>query len=366
MWVKVNVLLWSWAISQWALADAPGKPIEVIAVAVQQQPVADQVEALGTLRANERVEISTNVSEVVTAVHFSDGQRVAAGQLLVELSGAEEQALLSEFKFTVDEAEMQLKRIKAVAQKGDASKSLLDEKMRERNVAQARLKAIESRLQDRQIRAPFAGLLGLRNVSVGTYVSPGDVLTTLIDDSQLKLDFSVPAVFLNELKSGMAIEARSRVYPDQVFTGKVIALNNQVDTVSRAVTVRAVIPNTSHMLIPGLLLEVRLPTRQREALLIPEEALLPNGSNQFVFVAVDVDGQVKAERRQVHIGSRWPGRVEILNGVAAGEQVVIHGGDKLTDGAFIKIVEKASVSKFLSDLGSTTATGVKTRLEGAL
>ncbi len=366
MWVKVNVLLWSWVISQWVYADVPGKPIEVIADTVQQQPVADQVEALGTLRANERVEISASVSEVVTAVHFSDGQRVTAGQLLVELSGDEEQALLSEFKFTVDEAETQLQRIKAVAQKGDASKSLLDEKMRERNVAQARLKAIESRLQDRQIKAPFSGLLGLRNVSVGTYVSPGDILTTLIDDSQLKLDFSVPAVFLNELKPGMAIEASSRVYPGQIFTGEVIALNNQVDTVSRAVTVRAVIPNTSHTLIPGLLLEVRLPTRERQALLIPEEALLPNGSNQFVFVAVDVDGQIKAERRQVRIGSRWPGRVEILSGVAAGEQVVIHGGDKLTDGAFIKIVDKVSVSEFLSDLGPTSASRLKQRLEDTL
>lgn len=350
MWFKVNIFLWGLCFGQWALMAKAADTIDVIVAPVQQQAVADQVEALGTLRANERVEITTRVSEVVTAVHFSDGQRVEAGQLLVELSGDEEQALLSEFQYTVDEAEAQLQRIRAVAQRGDASKSLLDEQLRERNVAQARLRAIESRLQDRQITAPFAGLLGLRNVSVGTYVSPGNILTTLIDDRQLKLDFSVPAVYLSELRPGMTIEAKSRVYPGKVFTGEVIALNNQVDTVSRAVTVRALIPNPKHVLIPGLLLEVTLATRQRQALLIPEEALLPNGNDQFVFVAVNIDGRFQAERRQVTIGSRWPGLVEIRSGLKAGEQVVIHGGDKLKNGVFIKITDKNAVSEFLSVL----------------
>lgn len=299
---------------------------------VTQEAVADRVEALGTLRANESVELTVNVSEIVDTLRFESGQRVQKGDVLVEMASAEERALLQEAQYTLEEASSQLERIRSLIGRGDASRSLLDERQREFNVARARVQAIESRLADRRVVAPFDGVLGLRNISPGSYVAAGDVITTLIDDSRMKLDFSVPSVFLPTLRPGMVIEAHARAFPEAAFTGTVQSIDNRIDPVARTISVRAVIPNDSGKLRAGLLMEVDLLTNERDALVIPELALVPQGQNQFVFVAAD-DGKggSLAERRQVTTGARWLGKVEITSGLQVGEQVVTHGTVKVRD-----------------------------------
>src|SRR5690606_3642620 len=167
----------------------------------------------------------------------------SAGDVLVEMTSAEELALLDEARTNAEEARKQLERVESLAQQGAASQSLLDQRVREHESAKARYAAIEARLQDLRLQAPFSGFVGLRNISLGALVRPGDLITTLNDDSRMKLDFTVPAVYINELGTGLAISARSRVFPGEVFEGEVFSIDNQVDPITRAITARALLPN---------------------------------------------------------------------------------------------------------------------------
>ncbi|NBC47600.1 MAG: efflux RND transporter periplasmic adaptor subunit, partial [Gammaproteobacteria bacterium] len=194
--------------AQTAVAQ-PSAPVGVIASIAELEPVADRVEALGTLRANESVTITANVTETVSALHFDDGQRVQAGDLLVEMTSVEEHARLEEAQARLAEAEQQYQRVKSLAAAGSASASLLDERRRDLRTAEATLTAIESQLADRLVKAPFEGVVGLRDISLGALVEPGDVITTLDDDSVMKLDFAVPSLYLPSLAPGVAIEARA-------------------------------------------------------------------------------------------------------------------------------------------------------------
>lgn len=311
------------------LVAAPPKPVAVIAAEVRLAPFVDRVEALGTLRANESVEITANVTETVTAIHFDDGQRVERGDLLVELTSAEQHALLKEGQVRLDEAERQYQRVRALVAQRSASESLLDERKRDLDTARASLLAIESRLSDRLIKAPFDGVLGLRNISLGALVRPGDRITSLDDDSVMKLDFAVPSLFMTSLALGLPIEARSRDYGERVFDGAVRSIDSRVDPVTRSIQIRALIPNPDRTLKPGLLMQVDLLRNPRESLVVPETALLHQGTSHYVLVATP---EGIAERRAVEVGARRKGEAEIVSGLAVGDLVVTHGNDKVRPG----------------------------------
>ena len=310
------------------------KPIPVIASEVRVDRFADRIEALGTLKANESVTITANVTETVSALFFDDGQRVDQGQVLVEMTSAEEHALLEEARAREAEAERQFERVKSLVAQRSASESLLDERRRDLDTARALLVAIESRLADRLVKAPFAGVLGLRNISPGALVEPGDPITTLDDDSVMKLDFAVPSVLLPDLAPGLGIEARARAYGDRSFEGEIRSIDSRVDPVTRSVQVRALIPNPERRLRPGVLMQVELLRNPRDGLVVPESALLHQGRDHFVMVLAEGN---TAERRQVRIGARRPGEVEILEGLAAGEKVITHGNDKVRPGQEVAV-----------------------------
>jgi membrane fusion protein (multidrug efflux system) len=322
------------AIPPLALTARPATPVFV--TETRLQPIEDRLEALGTLRANESVELTVSVTETVTALHFDDGDRVEAGQVLVEMTSAEEQAQLEEARATVAEARRQYERIRSLREKQTAAESLLDQRRREWETGRARLAAIESRLADRQVRAPFAGVVGLRNVSLGTLVEPGDVITTLDDDSVMKLDFPVPAVHIAALAPGLPVTATARGWGGRRFEGEVKSLDSRVDAVTRTVVVRALLPNPEHALRPGMLMQVELLQRRREAIVIPEQCLVPLGDQQFVYV-VDTAADNSVEHREVRIGTRRPGEVEILEGLEAGELVITDGTLKVRAGSKVSI-----------------------------
>ncbi len=300
--------------------------------------IEDRIEALGTLRANESVELTASVTETVTAINFDDGDRVKAGQVLVQMTNDEEQAQLREARVTVDEAKRQYERIKSLRAQQSASESQLDEQQRVWEASRARLAAIESRLADRLLRAPFAGVIGLRNVSIGALVEPGDVITTLDDDSVMKLDFSVPAVYLAALVPGMPVTAITRAWQGQLFEGRVKSIDSRVDPVTRTVIVRALLSNSDYALRPGMLMQVELQSQRREAIIIPEECLVAQGQKQFVYVVDSADNKV--ERREVRIGTRRPGEVEIIEGLVVGELVITDGTLKLRPGNKVSIRAK--------------------------
>jgi membrane fusion protein (multidrug efflux system) len=324
------------------MAAAP--PTPVIVSAVRSVPFEDRIEALGTLRANESLALTASVTETVSALYFDDGDRVMKGKVLVEMTSAEEHAQLKEARALVNEAERQYRRVQSLATQGTASKSLLDERGREWETARARLVAIESRLSDRLIKAPFAGVVGLRNISVGALVEPGDLITTLDDDAVMKLDLAVPSVYLSSLTPGLEVTATTRAYGETAFAGKVRSIDSRVDPVTRSVLVRVMVPNQDRMLKPGMLMQVVLRKDPRQAIVVPEAALMPVGRDQFVLLAVAQESGHKVERRQLRIGSRRPGEVEVLEGLSPGELVITHGTMRVRPGQDVKVraVDKGS------------------------
>ncbi|MCG6969298.1 MAG: efflux RND transporter periplasmic adaptor subunit [Gammaproteobacteria bacterium] len=327
------------------------KSSPVIISEVKVDRFVDRVEALGTLKANESVSVTANVTETVANIHFDDGQRVDAGDVLVELTSAEERALLKEARVRESEATRQYERIKSLVAQRSASQSLLDERTRDLDAARAIRVAIESRLSDRMIKAPFAGVLGLRNISRGSLVEPGDVITTLDDDSVMKLDFTVPSIFLPRLKIGLGIEAKASAYGNRSFEGEIHSINSRVDPVTRSIQVRAYIPNPDRTLKPGVLMQVEMLKNPREAIVVPESALLQRGREHYVMM---VNNDNVAERRQVTIGGRRPGEVEIVAGLTQGDRVITHGNDKVRPGQPVTIQAVEDGTKSLQQmLGAT-------------
>jgi membrane fusion protein, multidrug efflux system len=331
------------------LSAAGGKSAPlVIVAAVHESDFVDRTEALGTLKANESVALTVNVTETVTAIHFDDGQRVSKGEVLVEMTSGEEQAQLEEARANLDEAKRQYNRVRQLESQGIEAQSLLDQRRREVDTAHARLAAIESRLADRLIKAPFSGVLGLRNTSVGALVDVGDTITTLDDDSVMKLEFAVPSTYLSSLHPGLSIRARTRAYGERRFEGKVKVIDSRVDPVNRSVLVRALIPNPQRILKPGMLMTVELLRNPRKTLVIPESALMPSSGEMFV---MRVEGaQMLAEKRRVEIGARRPGEVEVIGGLQAGDLVITHGLEKARMGEPVRIKGRQDAGVPMSEL----------------
>lgn len=319
-----------------AAGSAP-RSTPVFVEEAQRQLLGDLIEAIGTTRANESVTLTAKVAETVSRVHFEDGDLVREGDLLVELLNTEEEAVLREALAQRDEAAKQLERARRLVSQDSMAQTTLDQRRAELDASAARVAAIEARLADRLILAPFDGVLGFRNISVGTFVRPGEIITTLDDISEIKLDFTVPETVLSALQPGQTIEARAAAFPGKLFTGTVRSLDSRVNPATRALTIRAVLPNPEGLLRPGMLMTVELQANERQAILIPEEALIPLGDRQFVYT---VNGDDQAVRVEVQTGSRRPGQVEILQGLEAGSRVITEGGIRLSPGGSVNIVQK--------------------------
>lgn len=312
-------------------------PVPVTATTVGQSEFRDEILALGTAEARQSVTITAKVTETVRAVNFRDGQTVTNGEILVELTNAEQSAQLAEARAQLQEAGQTLDRVQDLIQRGAATQSRLDQAIAARNTAQARVEGIAARMSDRLIRAAFDGVVGFRNVSPGSTVSPGAVITTLDDVSTVKVDFSVPERFLSALAEGQIIQARSDAYDERVFEGKVTALNPRIDPVTRTVTVRAEIPNPDSALRPGMLMTVRLQKDRRIALAAPERSVYGRADSHYVY-KLTADG--KAMETPVTIGVRTPGKVEILSGLTPGDRIVVDGVNRLRSGATVNILSE--------------------------
>lgn len=318
-------------------AGPPGRgsaapPVAVVSAPVRRERIAQELTALGTARANEAVEVTSKTSNIITAVRFRDGERVQRGEVLVELDSAQARADLAEAQAALTESTSQLERSRELLATQLVSRAQYEQLEAAQKAAQARVAAAQARLEDTVVRAPFSGRVGLRRVSVGSLVGPGTTITTLDDTSLIKLDFAVPESSAAGLREGLAVTARATAFPDREFAGKVASIDSRVDPTTRSFTVRALVPNAAGLLKPGMFLDVRLAREERDALLIPEEALVPDRSRQYVFVVEDDE----VARREVRIGRREPGRVEIVAGLQAGERVVIEGTQKIGDGALVR------------------------------
>jgi len=312
-----------------------GPVIPVVATPSRIEHLSLEVEALGTARASESIDVTAKVSNLVTAIRFTEGQQVRKGDILVELDGAQARADLAVADAALKESASQLQRSRELY----ATKVLSDQQIEQiestysANVA--RVAAARSRLSDTVIRAPFDGRVGLRRASVGGLVAPGTVITTLDDTSTIKLDFTVPERVVAAMKPGLTLEARSVAYPDRVFEGKVASVDSRVDPNTRSVIVRALVPNDEGLLKPGMFLNVHLSRGTADVLVVPEESLVPEQGDVFVYVVQDGT----ASKRRIQTGQRAVGTVQVTDGLQAGEIVVTEGTQKLRDGASVSVTE---------------------------
>lgn len=304
----------------------------VTTTVVGLSPWIDSIDALGTVHAAESVTITAKVSETVDQVRFESGDYVQAGQVLVTLTGKAELAGLDAAAASYRAAEQLYERQQALAAQKLIAASSIDAQRGVRDAAKANLDAVRAALSDRVITAPFDGVLGLRQVSRGSLITPNTVIATLDDVATIKLDFSVPERDLPMLAKGQAVIARSDAYPGSEFVGSITTLDSRVDPVTRAITARAEIPNPGRKLRPGMLLDVAVQQPARQAIQVPELSIQQVGQQSFVY---RVGAANKVALAPVSIGGRKPGRVLILDGLQPGDRIVVEGIVKLHDGSVI-------------------------------
>ena len=315
-----------------------GGSAKVVTQTVRRQSIVDEIEALGTARANESIEIRPRIASLVERVAFDEGQRVDAGELLIELENSEIKAGLALAEASLSESRSLYNRSKSLANTQAISASNLEQLLAQVQVNQAQVEAARARLDNTVIRAPFPGRLGLRRVSPGSFVNTDTVITTLDDVSRIKLEFSVPETFLRSVREGLSIEAHSLVYPERIFEGAVTSIDTRLDPVTRAVKVRAIIPNADGALKPGMFMTVNLQRDSGQVQVAPEQSIVPEGTSQYVFVVTDG----LAEKRIVKLGRRIPGYVVVESGLAEGESVVVQGTHKVRDGSAVEVSSDAS------------------------
>lgn len=310
-------------------------PVAVAVVTVMPQPVQRRIQALGTLLAMDSVEITPSVSEKVTALHFQDGERVEQGQLLATLAQQEEQALLASAQADLAEQERELRRLEGLIERKVAAQTEYDQRKTAKLRAEARIEEVRAMIAERNLRAPFGGVVGLRQVSAGALVSPGEVITTLDAIDVMRMDFQIPALNLKALEVGQKIEAYSEAL-EQTFTGVIAAVDSRIDPVARSISVRAELANPQRLLKPGMLMRLSLIVEEFPALMVPEQALESVEDKHYVWV---VDAQQRAHRQEITLGLRKPGVVEARSGLDAGARVIFEGLVSLQEGDQLSIQE---------------------------
>ncbi|MCC7325210.1 MAG: efflux RND transporter periplasmic adaptor subunit [Burkholderiales bacterium] len=320
-------------------AGAPMVAVEVAPVVAAAMPQI--ITAVGSLRSDESVTLRPETAGRISAITFKEGQRVTKGTPLVKLDAAIPQAEYQQARANLTLARSKFDRAVDLANRNYISGQAKDEAENNFKVAQAAVALAEAKLAKTDIRAPFSGIIGLRSVSIGDYVKEGADLVNLEAIDPLKVDFRIPETFLRMVQAGQSLEVSLDALPGKTFDGRVIAINPLIDAAGRSVVIRAQVRNQDTTLRPGMFARVRLITReQSDALVVPEQALVPLGTEQFVFRVVDG----KVARIKVQTGQRRDGKVEIVAGLAAGDIIVTAGQLKIRDGVAVRVAGDADTS----------------------
>jgi membrane fusion protein (multidrug efflux system) len=315
--------------------DNKSTPVPVEAAKVVAAPLSEQVTALGTLLSNEAVTISSEIPGRLQEIHFQEGQPIDKGAPLFTLDDSVYRAQLDDAEAKLKLAEQTNKRTSTLFTNKYATAQSADESASNLAVSTAAVELARVQLEKAHIVAPFSGIVGLRRVSVGEYITAGQALVNLEAIDPVKADFRVPEKFLPAIRVGQTIRIKVDAFPEDSFEGKVYAIDPRLDVAGRSLLVRAVVPNGDQRLRPGLFARVTVLLQLKEdALSVPEQAIVPQGDSQFVFKIVDG----KVHLTKVVTGTRRDGRVEIVEGLAPGDQVVTAGQLKIRDGTAVSVV----------------------------
>lgn len=321
-------------------ANAAVKPAEKVtsveAVPVAMDTVLENIRAVGTLMPNEAVVVSPEIAGRIARLPFAEGDKVAAGDVLVELDSTILRAELAKAQADLTLAEANRKRAMTLANQGTGTLRARDEAVAAYQSAQANFALAQARLEKATVAAPLSGMIGMRSVSAGAYISPGDRVVELADIDPIKVDFRVPELVLSSLKPGQAIKVTVDALPGQSFDGEVYVIDPIVDANGRAIKLRARIPNPDGRLMPGLFARVQIVIERREnAVLIPESAVFADGEKRYVYRVVEG----RAVQTEIEMGQRRPGQVEILSGLDRDAVVVTAGHQQIKNGGRVEVVK---------------------------
>ncbi len=321
------------AVEQAAPDKPQGLPVQAIPVIVGE--LVDDITAVGTVVANESVRIRTEINGRLLKLNFNEGQEVQKDQLLVALDDGEQRAQLAAINAELRTEKQRFLRSKELYEQKFISKEALDLQAGTVDRLAAGVQEADARLQKTVVTAPFSGVIGLRKVSLGAYLQAGDDIALLEDISSVKVDFRVPEVYLAKVRPGQSISVVVDAFPNTVFEGKVYAIEAGMDSETRTALVRAKLGNKAGKLRSGMFARVSLVMAQKKnALSVPEKALWPQGTENFVYKVIDG----KVELTKVELGQRTPGYVEILKGLSLGDLVVTEGQMKIRDGAPVTVL----------------------------
>ncbi|MFZ4164604.1 efflux RND transporter periplasmic adaptor subunit [Brevundimonas sp. NPDC058933] len=298
---------------------------------------ADQIRVLGVARSKRSVNITSNSTELITRVMFTDGQRVAAGTPLVELQAREEDADLIQARAQLAQAQREYDRFKILAERGVAPRVTAETAETALQTARAAVAASEARRGDRVLRAPFAGVLGLTTVTPGTLISPGSIITTLDDTSAIRVDFPLPERYLGVLEIGTPLSATADAYADETVSGRIALLDTRVNEQTRAVIARAEFANPGNRIRPGMMMRVAVQQGRRQSLSVPEAAVQYEGQGAFVYRIARGENGATAQRVEVQAGAVEGGFVEILSGLDNNDRVVASGLNRIQPGAPVTV-----------------------------
>ena len=309
--------------------------IAVEASPVSIETVIEDIRAVGTLWPNESVVISPEISGRIASIRFREGEAVKAGDVLVELDAVILEAELEKVRSDTALAKTNLERATTLAKQGSGTQRAHDEAQAASRAAQANLALAEARLQKTTLTAPLSGIVGLRTVSVGAYVTPGQRIVELVETDPLKVDFRIPETRVAQLRIGQKILVAADAVPGVTFDGKVYAIDPLVDINGRAIRLRAHVPNPDNRLSAGFFARIRIVVEQRpNAMLVPESAIFPLDSKTLVYRIVNG----RAVQTEVVLGQRLPGRVEVRKGLSAGDTVITAGQQRLREGIPVQVV----------------------------
>lgn len=322
-------------------------PMQVVGVEVQARPVTESLSLVGSITANEMVELKAETEGIVQEILFAEGKAVEKGQLLLRLDDTKLAASLAEAESGLRLSTANFERAKQLFKDTLISQQEYDQAAATFELNRATLELKKRQLKDTRIIAPFAGLTGARNVSPGQVINKETLLTTLVDLDPVKVEVNVPERYLQQLSLGQTLEFSVAAFPGRKFKGEVYFISPQINESLRTALIKARIPNADHKLRGGMFASLDLTLQVRDsALVIPEPALMSNGDNFSVFV-VDKDG--KAQIRPVQVGIRLAGRAEVLKGLASGEVVIVEGVQKLGPGSSVKLAPAAAAAPYLQN-----------------
>jgi membrane fusion protein (multidrug efflux system) len=316
--------------------------ITVEASKVGQQPMPQTITAVGSLRSDESITVRPEVAGRIAAIGFQEGQRVAKGSTLVRLDPAINAAEVQQSRANLKLAQSKYERAVDLAKSNFISGQAKDEAENNLRVAEAGLQLAEAKLAKTEIKAPFSGIIGLRVVSVGDYVKEGADVVNLESIDPLKVDFRVPEIYMKQVQVGQSLQVQLDALPGKTFEGKVFALNPLVDAAGRSIVIRAMVRNQDTSLRPGMFARVRLITKdEQNALVIPEQAIVPQGDEQFVFRIADG----RANRVKIDVGQRRDGMVQVTRGLEVNDVIVTAGQMKIRDGVPVNVAAGAQPAK---------------------